>query len=300
MTVGIISAQQYNFYLDYQRGDKVVNFPNGQINWSKNLVIATASSDITLVEQKDYSYRESIIKNTGEKARENLFQIIINLKVDNYRDIKFVMDEEKEIGKNLSMTFKKYSTVLEPIFITNTKIEVTAQIPIYGTNSLAQALYDLYLLEDESFGDKFDPNLSLRNIEYKKLIIDVRGMNFNPSIFPRIYYEVCDDVECRYNLSSNMRKEKFYLPEIIPLNIRNRNNYISYYKDPFRYKDEIWISYKADILTNENMSYYTAALRIEGENNTDIVIHKSDAERFFTKQSNIDMILDGNIFILTD
>jgi hypothetical protein len=198
------------------------------------------------------------------------------------------------------MTFKKYSKILEPIFITNTKIEVTAQIPIYGANSLASSLYELFLLEDETLYDKLNSHLSLRNIEYNKLIIDVRGMDYNPSIFPRIYYEKCVNDECIYHLSNDTEKEDFYIPEIIPIDIRETNQYIRYFKDPYRYKDEIWIKYKSDLSNTKKMTYYTSALRIVGENNSDIILHRSDAERFLTKESNIEMILDGNIYILTD
>ncbi len=299
-TVGIISAQQNNFYLNFDRGDKVVTFTNGQINWSSNQILATASSEISLVDQKNYSYRESIIKKTGEEAREKLFQIVNKIKVDNYRDIRYVIDSNKEIGKKLSMTFKNYSKILEPIFITNTKIEVTAQIPIYGTNSLASSLHELFLLEDETLYDKLTTHESLRNIEYNKLIIDVRGMDYNPSIFPRIFYEKCTTDECIYNISNDKENIDFYIPEIIPIEIREKKQYVRYFKDPYRYKDEIWIKYKTDVANSKKMAYYTSALRIEGENNSDIILHRSDAERFFTKESNIEMLLNGNIYILTD
>lgn len=289
---GIIYAQQSNFYFDYKRGDKVEQLRGGQINWSKNYVIAKAENEISLIEQKDYSYSESIISETGEDVLESLFGIIRDIKLDDYRRIDYILKNNHDAGRDLSIMFKNSTRVLEPIYTTNTKFEVTAKIPIYGPNSISQALYGLYI-NNEDLLDKVDPNLSLKNNKFNKIIIDVRGLGFNPSIFPKIYY---------YEESADGKKEKvlFYGPELVNDEYREKSIYIQYFNDSFKYKDEIWVKYKSDYYSPTLMAYFTSALAVDGELGTDLIISKVDAYRFLCSRENIEMILEGNIFLLTE
>ncbi len=345
MSIGIVSAQQINFYLDYSKSDKVELFENGQINWTKNYVLATESNEISLIEQNDYSYSEAVISQTSESALERLYGIVRKMKIDDYRTIDDVLriNDMSNAGKKLSIIFKGSVKVLEPIFITNTKFEVTAKIPIYGQNSLSSALYELFIT-NESLTDKFDGAASIRNNEYNKVIIDVRGMGFNPVIFPRIFYEDCTTEECKYKLLNqrvvqieNVKEESiervviikegdtykvvkriiepiketqapekimenilFYGPELVPEEARKSNVYIKYFADPFLFKDEIWTKYKVDKYEKTKLAFFISALRVEGELMSDIIISKSDVARLKTRLSNLDMILSGNLYILTD
>ncbi len=295
-----VSAQQGNFYLNHDIGDKFVSYENGQINWSKNLVIAAAREEISLVNQRNFSFRESLIKNTTLRAKENLYQIIMNMDIDDYRSVKKVMEGDQNIKSSFSMMFDQNIKMLEPIFVSNTIIEVTVQIPIYGEGSISSSFIDLYTPDAKSIKSKLDAGLSIRDTEYSRIIIDVRGMDFNTGIFPKIYYDKCNSVECELGLSQEYITEELYSPNLIPIEQRKTNYYIRYTSDPFKYKDEIWTGYKKENTRKEKMAFYISALRVEGENNTDVVIHQADAERLLVNYNNIETMLSGNIVILSD
>lgn len=351
-----LKGQQKNFYFDYNKEDKVEIFDKGQINWTKNYILARASNEISLIDQNDYSFLESIINETGEVALENLFGIIRLIKVDDYRTIGSLLKRESIGGKNLSIIFKNSAKVLEPIFITNTKFEVTAKMPIYGNNSLSSAIYEQFLVQND-FKNKFDHSASTRDKEYSKIIIDVRGMDFEPVIFPRIFYEECKNndryINCEYTMLSeklktlmtnendndnagtekqndndntktfksevdiegfmdtdnkdkvntntiNTEKILFYGPEYIVKDIREEYNYIRYISDPYKYKDEIWFKYKEDRYKSTKLAYFTKAVKVDGEIKSNIILSKADINRFVTRESNMEMILKGDIYILTD
>lgn len=289
----LLIAQQNNFYFDYSRSDKVEMFPDGQINWTKNYILAKVTAEVSLIQQNDYSYFESVINKTEEKALEKLFGILRNIKVDDYRKIADVFKKRDEVAKQLSIIFKKSAKILEPIFITNTKFEVTAKISIYGANSLSSVLYELFIVDNDLM-NRFDTSTSVRNTEYNKIIIDIRDMGFNTAIFPRIFY--LDDK----NNDGISEKYLLYGPEVITEDIRKESYYIRYINDSFYFKDEIWVKYKEDYYNKLKLAYFTSALKIDGELMTDIIISKADANRFFTKKSNLETFLSGNIYLLTD
>ncbi|MFW5799702.1 MAG: hypothetical protein ACOCV8_02710, partial [Spirochaetota bacterium] len=133
--IGLLFSQQTNFYFNYSNGDKIVIYEDGQINWTRNYVQAKETTEISLIEQNDYSYFESVIKETGEDALEKLFGLLRHIKIDDYRTIGDIINRGNTAREQLSMVFKNSAKVLEPIFVTNTKFEVTARIPIYGPNS---------------------------------------------------------------------------------------------------------------------------------------------------------------------
>ncbi len=365
-----LKGQQKNFYFDYDKEDKVEIFEKGQINWTKNYILSKASNEISLIDQNNYSYLESIINDTGEEALENLFGIIRHIKIDDYRTIGSLLKRESIGEKNLSIIFKNSAKVLEPIFITNTKFEVTAKMPIYGSNSLSSAIYEQFLVKDD-FKNKLNPAASTRDKEYSKIIIDVRGMGFEPAIFPRVFYEECKDkhkyINCEYiilsqklgkilaeekkqedigktkneennedeelsepyenndnenieayesevNIESFLEKDEkykimdtikkeqklFYGPEYITNDVRETSYYIRYISDPYKYKDEIWFKYKEDRYKSTRLAYFTKALKVEGEIKSNIILSKADVDRFVTREENLEMILNGEIYILTD
>ncbi len=105
----------------------------------------------------------------------------------------------------------------------------------------------------------------------------------------------------KQGLSKIEKQQKlFYGPEVITNDIRETSSYIRYISDPYIYKDEIWIKYKEDRYKSTRLAYLTKALEIDGEIKSNIILSKSDIDRFVTREENLEMILNGGIYILTD
>lgn len=159
------------------------------VNWMKGKIVATGSASITIndgtpVEQFTgnrislNSARMDAYNKALEKTTQALVKAILNLRIDSHHHMKDVL-------RNHEISRSRFMEVIE-----NKLIYTEKPLGYYESQcSISLNLQDLidvvpFLFPGDPFPTRMDNPIST---DYTSLIIDARGLDIKPMVFPSVY-----------------------------------------------------------------------------------------------------------------
>lgn len=259
---------------------QIQQFENGAIHWQEGKIIANATVHIPEGDREPFITIPRLEEQCQEKVLLNLINIILKLRINYQVDFAKLLQYLPEYQYRIYQFLQDNIHYNDPQ-ITHSQINLSAYIPLYGKNGIA---YLIFSFDDRVVSERavYRGN-SQYQLQYDSIVIDLRGMDFSPSLFPYIYTD---------------NGQLIYFPNLIPAEIRGEITYIHYEDDPFAFHNRI---YSTDRPTpTEQYTLFIAANRTVGEYNTDIVVSNEDATRILSHLNNIEFLRSGNIYLITD
>ncbi len=262
---GILSAQNYR-----QINNKEDNLLIGNIDYNTLTLYteATSSSDSG---NKDNRNIQIILQNIAEvKIENNLYYMLTSLIFDADRKIADVIDENPNLDIDILNMVKK-SRLLGISYPRRNSITVNMALNLHQENGLNifKTLYKYsFRYNPKPLVTYFD---ALR--DYDALIIDARGLNLNPAIFPSIYDE---DGNMIYNVS------------FVNQSAVEERGLVKYL-------------YSAkDVDSDFKAPYSLVARSTRGHNKCDIVIANNDAMLIFANQGLQTAMKNAIVYVIVD
>ncbi|MDH5720826.1 MAG: hypothetical protein OEZ13_09465 [Spirochaetia bacterium] len=246
---------------------------NIQVDWQNYFVIVNA--EFKLSKKAPISERELLREQTKEDILQLISHYLENLVVDENRLLKNILASNDEFSREYSLFLETLE--MHGMFFRENKIITSMKIPLRGKNGLLARVplnWNHYnyesLKSNEYVGEAYQRNSynseyikSLSPVKYTGLIIDVRNLDFNVSLSPKIF---------------DQNGKLIYGEEFIPPNAGKRRGIAAF-------------------LTNLNNSeverrvgrrpLLTTAVETSGFNKTNAVLIIRDAARIFDHEETV-------------
>ena len=167
---------------------------NGNVNWTDQYVEAKGSSVIDSERFKNSAQANAMAaRGAVVVAQRNLLEIINGVQVSGETTVEDMITTSDVISTKVEGVIKGARIIGEPV-IKNGMIEVTMRVPLYESGGLAPAVF-------EGIPQTLSPVIEVKPIENdkpvsvsqaaneaesKKLVFNLNGQKFDPSLFPII------------------------------------------------------------------------------------------------------------------
>ena len=244
-----------------------------EIDWKNFLV--NVQAEFRLSKKAPISERETLREQTKEDLLQLISHYLENLVIDEDRLLKDVLAANKAFSREYSLFLETLE--MHGMFFRENKIITSMKIPLRGKNGLINRLplnWDHYKYEslqnDEFVGEAYLRHTyrgeyikSLSPVKYTGLIIDVRKLDFNPSLSPKIF---------------DQNGKLLYGEEFIPEAAGKQRGIAAF----FNKLDSRQIEKRAG-----RTPLLTTAVETTGPNKTNAVIIIKDAARFFDHEESV-------------
>ncbi len=276
--------------------DLIQNFKTGKINWTTGLVIAWgngyASKGITDMRlAREFAKKEAILD-----ARRNLIEIIKSVRLDSKVSIEDIAKNWDLTEENIKRT--TYDSKIKTDFLPDNRAKATVELKIYG--KLADSVYFFSPEKEEAKSDKtmlsFPGGKSKETFERKKegefltkesktgkeeslysgVIIDARNLEAEPALFPKIF---------------NEREELIYSYTKVEYPYAMEQGMVRYERDLNSAQKDVRVKPRPLVIR---------AIRVKGEEKTDIVINDGDAKKLMNEEKTGGFLKQGKVIIVLD
>jgi len=207
--------------------DTIQSFENGRINWSKGFVYAWGSATVDPSVSPYRLSRELAERNAIIKAKENLIDILKQVKLDSKISVEDLSSKIKLVGAKISNAAKVADIKNE--LIRDDLVRTTVTLKIYGNFSQSLLPYTketrVEKNPDEALIEELRERQAMRVTsqspktpvavvtgKYSGLIIDARHTKTTPVMFPKITDESGKEIYSFSKLSvKNIPDESFVL-----------------------------------------------------------------------------------------
>ncbi len=186
------------------------------VDWSRQ-VILTSGSSASLPPDSDASQRIAAIERAKAAAVENLFKAIKELPLDAHSKVKQALETKSLSAAYISQVVQKY-TIVDTRSMSDMSVEVDVELPLISNvlpllfpknkndgqlkisdEPLCPTCLQLWPKDKTVPGDikLIVPSEGLttsKGTPFTGLIIDVRGLNFNPSLSPMVVNSANEEI----------------------------------------------------------------------------------------------------------
>jgi len=267
-----------------------VNVTNGKNNFDiywqnyKYMISSEISLPRTLAVNERYYVRSKV----REIILHEVSMDIENMFVDNSRRIRDLLDKNSVFRREYPLFLE--SLTIESLTFRNNRVESSASLALRGENGLLRRLpLPWHTLEYSTLGEpeyvgeaykddtvKYEYRGGIVPIAYTGIVIDLRGMQINKALAPRIY-------------SQNGRL--LYGPEFILKKIGAQRGLVGYVHS----MDDAEIALRAG-----TRHYFTVALTTRGQYKTDVVLSQEDTARAMEHPETLMNMLKCRVIFIID
>ncbi|MCB1146542.1 MAG: hypothetical protein KDK41_08250 [Leptospiraceae bacterium] len=255
-----------------------------QAAWNKYRLIVKA--DLPIPTNINPHQRQELRRDVLDKVWERMSPDFENLILDANLTIRDLLSTNRNFASAYSKFFQNLS--VGSIRIGRGELSTQIVIPLRGQDSLLEIIpfawgteRYLKLTKEEYVGDFYETRTasgeypeSLAPVKYTGLIIDARGIKFNPSLGPRIY---------------SPEGRLLYGPEFVSKNAGVTRAVAGFSEN---------LTDRETQLRAGRMPLLAVAMSAFGENNTDVVISEADARRLFDHEDSIRSLLGCRVVFL--
>ena len=259
---------------------KITSYDNGYIDWTDSKIILKATGKKSKNNKARYDISEAR-ELAEEKLTKFSYEILKQIPISyQYTLGEFLkIDKVNRINVNAILNSRQLKEINHPKV---DQVELTAEITFYARGKDSGLAFDLKQTQT-SFKIEVDNN---RNTIFDILVIDVRGIDYFLSMYPKI---VSDDGEPVINI--------FYYTNA-------QSVYIKY----LRYLEEAYLTGKSTFLEEKNQKsktrkpnmLYVRATRVSEGNRSKIFITRRYKELIQSNPGTMHNICNGQMFILVD
>jgi hypothetical protein len=286
--------QFYQYPIDFSKLQSIINpfppdklYPCGIINWTDGFVYSRAMSQELLVQSTAGYNQNNVYKDrldrereVEELARKIMFDLIMHIPVYDYLQVSDILIEDQDVCQNFYYQVNNAIVQLEPVYQRDLTFEIPCALPLYGEQSLAQSFTTvvnrLQQIEPQ-------PDAHYEKRKYVKIIIDARGTDFQPSMFPKIF---------------NPQQDLLLSMETLTPDQLSSIWYAHYTKDPFQFRHYIWTPDQPRM--NGKYALYLSALEAGGEDKTNIIISEENFNKIIAVPHNMELLKQGELYIIVD
>lgn len=282
---GILSILAICSFLGLQSDVLRKDFYQSEVNWSKYRINLKTETVIPRIEIHDGKSSANIstptannlnearniaYRNAHSRNRSRMSLAIERLILDEDYTVGEYMEEHPKIKSQIIQFFNN-SPEHENISYNKNKLILISGIPILGSKNLMSVFFSE--LGGESMPEIYD---DLPQDDFTGLVIDARGMNYRPSLFPKIQNEEGRD---------------FYSRSIA---------------NPERVLDIGLVGYAHETKGNSlerrvgKNPYYVIPMKVLGKNKTNIVLSNEEISKIFSSSSSKRNLVQCKIVILVD
>lgn len=265
------------FKWDYKKHiKKKVEDPNRYINWSKLYYTGSLYTKLQINPGDDFLRKGSdLVDNIKKTFRQNVYQDLLKINIDYELSFHTFIYEKGVLYQNL---IRKIYDESYFNFISDRAGSVLTKYKMPFTGE--KGLIKMILMSQHYYKDKLLEVITspYQSNHYEKLVINMRGIEFNPSLFPRIYsYDKNNNKVLIYSVKQSNWKD------IV------KNGYAHYYSEncnPKLYKNPLY--------------YSVSGINSLGDHKNDIVINREDYLKFFSSETGIEHLRNGGLYIIMD
>ncbi|HCL57968.1 MAG TPA: hypothetical protein DHW82_13315 [Spirochaetia bacterium] len=248
---------------------------SAKTDWTNLYFHASYSEEIKISRQDNFIEKPNSLNSQMEqKIRQEIFEKVIKISIDNEMRIEDLIDENP-LFKKLFTRLVFSSKVILPSSQTEKKMTIYARIDFKEKENILDLIlssrYYIDKKELKPIESSYQPS------SYEKLIIEARGLQIKPSFFPKIY-----------TITPENKKILIYSLAYSDLKLVRKNGYVQFYKDLDKSEFE------------NKKNYYCSAYQSESSKKTDIVINYNDYIKFFSTPLSLKNLAEGNLIILID
>jgi hypothetical protein len=286
LCLGLVSLLAQNGVFAYEKSSLEDEKTSFFIDWSSYQY--KIQSNININEGVSINERFYLREQVKEIILKKISAGIENMYVDNDHKIMDMLDENKNFRR-------EYPTYLQSVNVVrmtfrNSLIEASTALPLRGANGLLTHLplpwgtmvYNT-LKEPEYVGEAYgktrvgnEYEAGLVPLKYSGVIIDLRGMDINEALAPRIFSQT---------------GQLIYGPEFIMHKIGVQRGIVAYAYD----MTEAEVKIRAG-----EAAYYTVALSTRGMYKTDVVISNQDTARLMQHTVTLENLQKCRVVFLID
>lgn len=275
----LFANPNYN-YLKPNPFNKLVKFGKSFINWSKGYALAWGKSKVDMGAENILLNRNRAEREATEKALLDLTNMLIKIRVNAFKTIYDFIQENRDFAILFNKYIHEHSFRLMPITKNYTNVLSGIVFKFFGEKSLLEVFFEALKHEPVKRVPLFNNNRHMEIQSYTGLVIDARGMNFTPNLFPAIF--VID----KHGIQRT----------IFSYNHLNRKRSLTV--GSVRYTRTAYNIYRDKYVGNK--PYICHADKVSGEFNTDLFISRSDAIKLLSSSRTSKKLEEGRVLIIID
>lgn len=265
--IGPLGAQN----VEKEESVVIVSQENGRIDWTNGLVQATGMGFPNIELGNARAAEEGAKRAATVVARRNLLEMIQGIVVDSHTVVKNFMVEQDVINNKVQGIVKN-SRVIKEERLPDGSYRVTVQMPIKGEFSSL-----VVPSRDKKPQPHFEAKLAEpADLVYTGLVIDAQGLPIKEALSPKV---IMEDGRVVYG------------SEWVDPGIAKEENVVGYVRGVKAARTHKRVISKPLVVK---------ALRVEGDNKTDIVISDQDAQLLHVVPEHMEFLEKAKVLVVLD
>lgn len=246
----------------------------GKVDWGDRYVVATGIGAPN-PDLPEAAQRPAAIRAAQQIALRNALETVKGMYLSSSTTVKNFMVENDEVTSSVSGFLKDFEQKGRTKYMSDGSVEITMKIPIDGVGGLGQNILGSRLSEDPAI-TKFEGKKAEKEKVFTGLIIDCKGLEVKPALSPRV-------------LDENGRE--IYGSAYVSREWAIKQGVVGYAKE---------VAAAAELDRVGDTPGKVKAVKVHGENATDIVLSNDDAADIRSASENLKFLSQCRVVFVID